>query len=146
MSDFNFQDYNQRRWSNFSSSGGKRAAATQANFLAQQRGNRDLFKVRDQYEKDVPRTMSRFSQRGLAGPGVRSGVFNRGMTDLAKKNFDDISNIKFGMADADNQFKLDTAQTEADYDAFIADLEAEKQGRIASAAATLNAFKPFLGG
>ena len=105
-----------------------------------------MFKVGEQYEKDAPRTVSRFTRRGLAGPGVRSGVFNRGMTDLAKKNFDDVSNIKFGMADAENQFKLDTAQTQADYDAFIADLEAQKQGQIAQAAATLNAFKPFLGG
>jgi hypothetical protein len=146
MSDFNFQDYSQRKWSNFGTSGAKKTAATYANFLAQQRGARDLFKVGEQYEKDAPRTVSRFTRRGLAGPGVRSGVFNRGMTDLAKKNFDDVSNIKFGMADAENQFKLDTAQTQADYDAFIADLEAQKQGQIAQAAATLNAFKPFLGG
>jgi len=146
MSDFDFQDYNQRKWSNFGTSGAKKASSTYANFLAQQRGNRDLFKVRDQYEKDAPRTISRFTQRGLAGPGVRSGVFGRGMNEMAKKNFDDISNIKFGMSDAENQFKLDTAQTEADYNAFIADLEAQKQGQISQAAATLNAFKPFLGG
>jgi hypothetical protein len=146
MSDFDFMGYGQRKRAALNQFGAKGASATYANFLAQQRGARQKFKIQEQYEKDAPRTVSRFSQRGLAGPGVRSGVFNRGMTDLAKKNFDDLSDVQFDMDDADNQFKLQQSQNQADYDAQIADLEAQKQGQIAQAAATLNAFKPFLGG
>jgi hypothetical protein len=132
-------------WSNFASMGAKKASATYANFLAQQRGTRDKFRVQEQYERDVPRAVSSFSQRGLAGPGVRSGVYSRGLGDLARKNFDSLSDIDFDMNAANNQFKLDTAETDAEYNAFLADIETQKQNQIGNTAATLTAFRPFLG-
>jgi hypothetical protein len=146
MSDFDFMGYGQRKRAALNQFGAKGASATYANFLAQQRGARKKFEIGQQYEKDAPRTVSRFTQRGLAGPGVRSGVFNRGMNELAQKNFEDVSNVDFDLNASNRQFALDQAQNQADYDAQIAELEAQKQGQIAQAAATLNAFKPFLGG
>jgi len=146
MSDVDFLGFGARRNAAFGQFGAKNAASTYANFLAQQRGTRQKFEIGEQYEKDAPRTVSRFSRRGLAGPGVRSGIYARGMTDLGKKNFDDLSRVQFDMDASQNQLGLDMAQNEADYNAQIAEIESQKQAQIAQAAATLAAFKPYLGG
>lgn len=146
MSDFDYLGYGQRKQAAFNQYGATAAKGAYANFLAQQRGTRRKFDIRQQYEKDAPRTISRFTQRGLAGPGVRSGVFARGMTDLATKNFDDIAGAQRDMDESQQQWTKDSAELEAQYNQQIADLEAQKQQQISSAAATLQMFKPFLGG
>lgn len=146
MSNFDYLGYGQRKRAATSQYGASAAKGAYANFLAQQRGTRRKFDIQQQYEKDAPRTVSRFTQRGLAGPGVRSGVFNRGMTDLARKNFDDIAGAQRDMDESQQQYQLDDAQLRSQYDQQIADLESQKQQQISSAAATLQMFKPFLGG
>ena len=144
MSNFDYLGYGQRKQKAFQQYGATAANRAYANTLAQQRGARQKFDIQQQYEKDAPRTISRFTQRGLAGPNVQSGVFARGMTDLAKKNFDDIAGAQRVMDEEQQKFVLDDAQLTAQYNQQIADLEAEKQQQIASAAATLQMFKPFL--
>lgn len=146
MSEFDYTGYNQRRRAALNQFGSRSASAAYANFLSQQRGGRQQFDIRRQYEKDAPRAVSGFTRRGLAGPGVRSGVFGRGMTELAQKNFEDLANVQSGMDREQQEFELGQRQLRADYDSEIAALEAEKQAQIAQAAATLSAFRPFLGG
>ena len=146
MSEFDYMGYNQRKRSALNQFGSRSASAAYANFLAQQRGARKKFDLQQQYEKDAPRLISQFSRRGLAGPGVRSGVYNRGLTDFAQRNVRDFGDLQSEMDQEQQRFDLDNRQLRADYDSQIAQLEAEKQAQIAQAAATLSAFKPFLGG
>ena len=146
MSEFDYLGYGQRKRSALSSYGAKSAQNAYAQFLSQQRGARKKFDIAKAYETKTPRVVSAFTKRGLAGPGVRSGIYERGLTDLATQQFDEMSNVDRTLAEESNQYGLDERQLRADYDAQIAELEAQKQASIAQAAATLAAFKPFLGG
>ena len=146
MSNFDYLGYGQRKRAATAKLGTDLASGAQANFLAQQRGTRKKFDIQQQYEKDAPRAVNRFTQRGLAGPNVQSGVFAKGMTEMATKNFDDIAGAQREMDDAQSQWTLEEGRLRSQYDTDMADLEAEKQQQISSAAATLQMFKPFLGG
>lgn len=147
MSDvYDFFNYGQKK----RALGEQNAAALARNaytqFLSQQRGNRQKFDIRQGYERQVPKVMSSFLRRGLAGPGVKSGIYQRGLTDLATQNLEDLTRAQQDVDAELGQSNLEKAQLNADYQQQLADLEAQKQLAIANAAATLTSFKPFLGG
>lgn len=144
MSDFNYSGYNQRKRAALGSYGAKAAQNAYAQFLSQQRGSRKKFEFKQETEQQSPRIVGSFTKRGLAGPGVQSGIFNKGMTDFAQKRFQGEADINREQDEEMQRLKLDAATERAEYDQQIAQLEAEKQGSIAQAAATLLAFKPFL--
>ena len=48
-------------------------------FLSQQRGERGLGGLQRTFQRSLPDYKAGFSQRGLAGPGIRSGSMNRAM-------------------------------------------------------------------
>lgn len=146
MSEFDYMGFGQRRRAALGQFGAKSANAAYANFLAQQRGSRQKFDLQKQYERATPKLISQFSKRGLAGPGVSSGIYSRGLTDFAQENFQRMADLQSEADQAQQRYDFDTRQFQADYDSQIAQLEAEKQAQIAQAAATLSAFKPFLGG
>lgn len=146
MAEFDYLGYGKRKRAALSSYGAKSAQNAYAQFLSQQRGARKKFDLQKQYEAKAPRVVSAYTKRGLAGPGVSSGIFEKGLGDFATQQFDEMSSLDRSLADERNQFDLDERQLRADYDAQIAELEAQKQASIAQAAATLAAFKPFLGG
>lgn len=146
MAGFDYTGYNQRVRAAGSNYGAKTAQNAYARFLSQQRGSRKKFQLQQDYEKQTPRVVGSFTKRGLAGPGVQSGIFNKGMTDYAQKQFQDMADINTEQDQEMQRLALDDAQTKAEYDQQIAELESQKQAAIAQAAATLSAFKPFLGG
>lgn len=146
MASFDYSGFNQRQRAAAGTYGAKTAQNTYAKFLAQQRGSRKKFDVRQKYEKETPQVVGSFTKRGLAGPGVQSGIFSRGMNEYAQKQFQDMSDIDTEQAQELQRLQLENDQTEAEYNQQIAELQAEKQAAIAQAAATLSAFKPFLGG
>lgn len=146
MSEFDYLGYNQRKRSSLGSYGAKSAQNAYAQFLSQQRGARKKFDIQKGFEAQAPRVVSAFTKRGLAGPGVKSGIYEKGLQDFATQNFDQLADVDRNLSDEMNQFGLTDRQLRADYDAEIAQLETEKQAAIANAAATLSAFKPFLGG
>ncbi len=146
MADFDYMGYNQRKRAAAGTYGASSARNAYAQFLAQQRGSRKKFNFQNETEKLTPKLVTSFSQRGLAGPGVKSGVFERGLTDFAKQRFEGMSDINREQDEEMQQLKLQDAQERAEYDQQIAELESQKQAAIAQAAATLSAFKPFLGG
>jgi len=146
MASFDYSGLNQRQRAAAGTYGAKTAQNTYAKFLAQQRGSRKKFDVRQKYEKETPQVVGSFTKRGLAGPGVQSGIFSRGMNEYAQKQFQDMSDIDTEQAQELQRLQLENDQTEAEYNQQIAELQAEKQAAIAQAAATLSAFKPFLGG
>jgi hypothetical protein len=144
MADFDYTGYNQRKRAATGSYGAKAAQNAYAQFLSQQRGSRKKFDIQQEYEKKAPRVVSSFAKRGLAGPGVTSGVYERGLQEFGQQNLRDLSDLANSQDEEMNQLRLQDAQNRADYDMEIAQLEAEKQASIAQAAATLTAFKPFL--
>ena len=146
MAGFDYTGYNQRVRAAGSNYGAKTAQNAYARFLSQQRGSRKKFDLNKQYEKQAPQVIGSFTKRGLAGPGVQSGIFSRGMNEYAQKQFQDMADINSEQDQEMQRLALDDAQTRAEYDQQIAQLEAEKQAAIGRAAATLSAFKPFLGG
>lgn len=144
MAEFDYLGYNQRKRAATGSYGAKAAQNAYAQFLSQQRGTRKKFDIQQQYEKQAPKVVSSYTKRGLAGPGVKSGVYERGLQEFGQQNVRDLSDLANSQDEEMNQLRLQDAQNRADYDMEIAQLEAEKQAAIAQAAATLSAFKPFL--
>lgn len=122
------------------------AANTYSQMLAQQRGNRQLADVRQQFKVQTPKVMSAYLRRGLAGPGVRSGVYERGLSEFAGQQATAENDVQQAMNEALDRLRSEQAQLKADYSMDLADLELQKAQAQAEAAATLAAFKPYLGG
>lgn len=141
---FDYTAFNQQKRAAYGSYGAKAAQNAYAQFLSQQRGARKKFDIQQQYEQQAPKLIGSFTKRGLAGPGVQSGIFQKGMTDLATRNLQDLTDLQSAQVDEMNQLKFEDAQNRAALDSQIAELEAQKQRNISQAAATLLAFKPFL--
>ena len=146
MSNIDYTGFTQRQRAAGSQYGSKTAQNAYARFLSQQRGSRKKFDLQQQYEKQAPKVVGGYTQRGVAGPGVRSGIFQKGMNEFAGQNLNDINDLNTQLASEMDQFGLTDKQNFADYQDQLAAIEAEKQQQIANTAATLQAFKPFLGG
>jgi hypothetical protein len=144
MAGFDYLGYNQKKRAAGSGYASKQAANTYARFLSQQRGARKKFDLQQGYEKQAPKIVGGYTKRGLAGPGVKSGIYDKGLTDFAQQNFRDMADLNSEQDMEMQQFDLSSRQAQAEYDQQIAELEAQKQASIANAAATLSAFKPFL--
>ena len=144
MAGFDYMGYNQKKRAAGAGYASKTAANTYAQFLSQQRGARKKFDLQQQYEKQAPKVVGGFTQRGLAGPGVQSGIYEKGLTDFAQQNFRDMADFNSEQDMEMQRSRYEQAQAKAEYDQQIAELEAQKQASIANAAATLAAFKPFL--
>jgi hypothetical protein len=146
MSNIDYTGFTQRKRAAGSQYGSKTAQNAYARFLSQQRGSRKKFDLQQQYEKQAPKVVGGYTQRGVAGPGVQSGIFQKGMNEFASQNLNDINDLNTQLASEQDQFGLLDKQNLADYQDQLAAIEAEKQQQIANTAATLQAFKPFLGG
>lgn len=146
MADFNYPAYEEAK-RNY---GQQFAAASARNaytrFLAQQRGNRQQYELGKAFQEQTPRMISSYTRRNLAGPGIKSGVYERGMQNYLQQNFDAQEQARQEMLNALRESDLTSADLEAEYRTKLAELEAQKQGQIAQAAAMLQSFKPFLGG
>jgi hypothetical protein len=115
-----------------------------ARFLAQQRGARKRFDIQQGYEQQAPRVIGGFTRRGLAGPGVRSGVYERGLTEFAKRNLDELTRAQEEMDAAVEGANLSDRELLESYNQRLLDIEQEKNRKIAEQAAMLTSFKPFL--
>lgn len=122
------------------------SANTYANFLAQQRGNRNIADITKQFKAQTPRVMSSFLKRGLAGPGMQTGVYEKGLQDFATQRFEGVNAAQQDLNAELDRIKSERAGVQADYSQELADLEAEAAAKQAEAAALLTAFKPYIGG
>lgn len=115
-------------------------------FLAQQRGARKQFNLREETERQAPRLVSGYSRRGLTGPNVQSGVYQKALTDFARKNFQQASDIQEEINRDINESMLEESSMRELLNRQLADLETEKQRQISAAAASLTALRPLIGG
>ena len=145
MSDYNFaySARNQALGDTYSAGAAKNAYAQ---FLARTRGSRKVEDLTKQYKEQAPRLVSGFSQRGLAGPSVRSGIYQNALNKFAQQNVSDMFRIKEDTAGDVRNLELDAAELLAKYNSGLVDSEAQKAADIARQASMLNSFKPFIGG
>jgi len=115
-------------------------------FLARTRGNRQIADLGESYKRQFPGFVSSYQQRGLAGPGVNSGVYQKALSDLARKQFTDVNTLQQGMNQELQQLNMQQRDLQAQYQAQLAELKLKKAQDIAAQAAMLNSFKPFVGG
>jgi len=146
MSNVDYLGYEQRKRAAGSQYGASAARNAYARFLAQQRGSRAGFDIGRKYQREMPGFISGYTRRGLAGPGVRSGIYSRGLQDFANQQVEEQNRARQEMLESLREADLTEADLKAEYQTQLAELEAQKQNQIAQTAATLNSFKPFLGG
>lgn len=123
-----------------------RAQNAYGRFLSQQRGQRSLGDMSTSFNRQLPGYKAAWSQRGMAMPGINSGVAQRSM-----RNYLGDYAQQYGRAQQDAQqeaqnYDLQGAQMDAYYNNSLAALEQQKQQDIANAAAAIEALRPFLGG
>ena len=116
-----------------------------AHFLSQTRGKRNLSMLQEQQAANTPKLISSYTQRNLAGPSVTSGIFSKGLNDYAIEAQRSQQDVQDELNAGLKNFELESAQTQADLDARLVDLEEQKNREIASSAAALTSYKPFLG-
>ena len=144
-SNFNYLNYGQRKRTAGSQYGSSAAKSAYSQFLAQQRGNRKVFDINKQFEEAAPGVVNSYTKRGLAGPGVQSGVYNKGLNEFATQKTDAINASQMGTAQDIQQMRLEDASNLDAYNAEFNQAEFEKNNNIANTAASLTAWKPFLG-
>jgi len=136
---YNPADYEARRRGYTQQYGATGAMNAYANFLSQQRSNRDRQNLNEQYDKAQPQVVSGYSRRGLVGPNVKSGIFARGLQDFAKQRAQSIGEFDQNQLEQNRMFDLTEAQRLEAFKNQLADMESEKANTIADAARQLYA-------
>ena len=119
-------------------------AATNAysRFLSQQRSERGLADYQRDFRRQTPRFTASYARRGMAGGGVRSGVYNQAMRNYVGDYGQNLNRMYADQASELRQFDLTAAEQAAAKDRALADVEMDKQREIANAALYLTALKP----
>jgi hypothetical protein len=115
-------------------------------FLSQQRGQRSLGDMSKNFNRGLPNYKARFGQRGLSGPGVRSGAMQRSMGNMLGDYATDYGRVQQDAMQEAQNYDMQSAQMDAEYNNGLASIEQRKQSEIANAALALEALRPYLGG
>jgi len=134
---YNPADYEARRRGYTQQYAATGAMNAYANFLSRQRGTRDRQNMLRQYDEAQPKIVSAYSRRGMLGPNVRSGVFARGLQELAKQRARNLSEFDQGQMEQQRAYDLGEAQRLEAFKNQLADMEMEKANAIADAARQL---------
>jgi hypothetical protein len=134
---YNPADYEARRRGYTQQYGTTGAMNAYANFLSQQRFNRDRQNLNEQYDTAAPQVVSGYSRRNLVGPNVRSGLFAKGVQDFAKKRARTMSDFNQGQEESQRSYDLGEASRLEAFKNQLLDMESEKANSIANAAREL---------
>lgn len=115
-------------------------------FLSQQRGKRTLGDMSQNFNRALPNYKAGFGQRGLSGPGIRSGTMARSMSNFLGDYATDYSRAQQDMTQEAQNYDLQSAQADAYLNNSLASIEQQKQDDIANAALAIEALRPYLGG
>ena len=115
-------------------------------FLSQQRGSRTLGDMSQNFNRALPSYRAGFQQRGLSGPGIRSGTMARSMNNFLGDYATDYSRAQQDMTQEAQNYDLQSAQADAYLNNSLAAIEQQKQDDIANAALAIEALRPYLGG
>jgi hypothetical protein len=115
-------------------------------FNAQQRGNRQIADYTQNFQRQTPRFTASYGRRGLTGGGVRSGVYQKALQNYVGDYNQGLNRSYADLQGELNQYDLNAAQLQSDYQRGLTDLEIDKAKEIANAAQYLNALKSQFGG
>lgn len=145
MSNIDMSGYYKQREAAKNQFGALSARNSYAHFLSQTRGKRDLSMLQEKQSAGVPKLISSYTQRNLAGPGITSGIFSKGLQDYAIESQRSQQDVQDEINASSRNQELDFAQNQADLEARLLDLEEQKNREIAGSASALTSYKPFLG-
>lgn len=114
-------------------------------FLSQQRGQRSLGDFSQNFSRGLSGYRAGFGQRGLSGPGIRSGSMQRSMGNYLGDYARDYGRIQQDATQEAQNYDLQSAQLDAYLNNGMASLEQQKQNDIANAALAIEALRPYLG-
>jgi hypothetical protein len=115
-------------------------------FLSQQRGDRSMADLSQGLSRGLPGFKAAFGQRGLSGPGVKSGSMQRSMQNYLGDYSRDYGRAAQDATQEAQNYDLQSAQLDAYLNSSLAGLQAQKQTDIANAALAIEALRPYLGG
>lgn len=122
------------------------AANTYGRFASQQRGQRELNDMSRGFKQGFGNYSAQFGQRGMAGPGIQSGVMQRAMGNYLGDYNRQYARGQQDLTEQLRQFDLQRTQLTADRDVALSDLKLQKAREIAFAAQNIEALKQILGG
>lgn len=122
-----------------------RATNAYGRFLSQQRGERTTGDLSQQFNRQLPNYRAGFAQRGLAGPGMHSGVMQRSMSNYLGDYARDYGRAQQDATQEAQNYDLQAAQMDAYLNNGLASIEQGKQNEIANAALAIEALRPYLG-
>lgn len=125
---------------------GSQATNAYGRFLSQQRGERSLGDLTQGFNRGLPNAYATYNQRGLMGPGVRSGTMKRAMGNYVGDYTQNYARAQQDLAQSLQQYDLTSLQNTADYQNSLAQLETQKQQEIANAALGIQMLRPYFGG
>ncbi len=117
-----------------------------ATLLAKQRGSRQMFDLNRGFKMQTPKVMSAYLRRGLGGPGVQTGVYERGLQDFAAQKEQQTFDLQSALNAEQDRLKSERADIQSQYQSQLADLEQQSAWQQAQAAALLTGLKPYIGG
>lgn len=146
FSPYSAGDYERRKRDVEYDYGNQSATNAYGRFLSQQRGERGLGDMTRGFQQGYAPYKAQFGQRGLAGPGIQSGVQQQAMGNYVG---DYMRNYGYGAQDLTQQLQqYDLNQT--NLDAFrqqsLGDIEAQKAQQIANDAQAIEWLRQLVGG
>ena len=97
------------------------------------------------FSRGLPSYKSTFGQRGLAGPGIRSGSMQRSMGNFIGDYARDYGRAQQDATQEAQNYDLQSAQMDAYFNNSLAGIEQQKQNDIANAALSIEALRGYLG-
>jgi len=117
-----------------------------ARTLSQKRGSRQLGDYSRQFGRNTPRFVASYGRRGLAGPGVQSGVYEQAMQRYVSDYSRGRNDVVQDYADQNRQYDMADARFQSERQRALADIEMAKQREIAMAALNIKQLRPLIGG
>lgn len=108
-------------------------------------GQQGIADFRQGFQRDQPRFTAGFGQRGLTGPGVSSGTFQRAMQNRVGDYTRDMGRMQQDQTDNLQQFDFNQARFTQERDLQLSNIAAEKAALIANTAQQIAALRPFMG-
>lgn len=115
-------------------------------FLSQQRGQRGLSDMTDQFNRNYTPYRSTFAQRGLAGGDVSSGIQRGAMQRYVGDYYQNYGRAQQDLTQNLQQYDLSQSQLDSWRQNELANLQLQQAQEIASAAQNLEALRAYLGG
>lgn len=115
-------------------------------FLGQQRGSRQLGDMTQNFQRSYPGYRAQFGQRGMAGPGIRSGVQHQAMSNYLGDYAQQYGRAQQDITQEQQQFDLNDQRFGAFRQQALNDIEAEKAAQIANDAQAIEYLRQLVGG